>query len=59
MLELAEDSGPNLGVGWVESETADEAADDWLASVGWMAAGVAGGFEQGAEEGGEAFDFAR
>lgn len=59
VLELAEDPGPDLRVGWVEGHAADEAADGGLARVGWVAAGVAGGVEQRAQEGGEALDLAR
>ena len=56
VLELTEDAGPDGGVGGGEHHAASEAAEDGVARVGGMAARVAGGGKDVAEEGEEAFE---
>ena len=58
MEDLAEDAGPDGGVIRRVGHAADEAADDRLAGVGGVAAGVAGLEEDVLEEIGEAFEVA-
>ncbi len=58
MLELPQDARPYLGVCSGERHTADEAAEDWFAGIGRVAACVAGGLESVAEQRGEPFEIA-